>query len=157
MAQVAPAAAAELLPCQRDSYLRTVQATVRSCREAKAALGSGGSGGKKKDKSKSKAPVQALFEVRARGPQSGGKTSRGAGLSGCPALPPAAPRRCRCDRAAIVCRGRSACVEGAGRHEGARVAAACSDVLDSRAAPREGSCVGVRIFTVDSAASVVSL
>ena len=81
MAQVAPAAAAELLPCQRDSYLRTVQATVRSCREAKAALGSGGSGGKKKDKSKSKAPVQALFEVRARGPQNGGKTSRGAGLS----------------------------------------------------------------------------
>ena len=61
MAQVAPAAAAELLPCQRDSYLRTVQATVRSCREAKAALGSGGSGGKKKDKSKSKAPVQAPF------------------------------------------------------------------------------------------------
>lgn len=118
MAQVAPAAAAELLPCQRDSYLRTVQATVRSCREAKAALGSGGSGGKKKDKSKSKAPVQALFEVRARGAQNGGKTSQGAGLSGCPALPPAAPRRCRCDRAAIVCRGRSACVEGAGRHEG---------------------------------------
>ncbi len=85
MAQVAPAAAAELLPCQRDSYLRT---------------------------------VQALFEVRARGAQNGGKTSQGAGLSGCPALPPAAPRRCHCDRAAIVCRGRSACVEGAGRHEG---------------------------------------